>query len=295
MAIASPYYPPRARWYSPLRDGWYYLAQRAPNIRGLFDGLDFPLSLRDSLLSLVLPGFVFRAFGHRRIGDFAMAGCAAGWLIFFAWLGTSAATTSFALLLALHVTSLSFMLAQMQVGRTFLVRILGTFCGLLILTSVYGYFQTKLGAVILPLRNGSSAVVVRVCAPGQIETGDWIAYRIGSATGSFEDVRQRGSVRIANGYGLERVVAGPGDVIQFHRDSYQVNGRNLPSEPNMPLKGEIVLSPKQWFAWPQFGVQNYGVHKTEISNVMLGYAIISENQFVGKPFKRWFGRRQILP
>lgn len=90
-------------------------------------------------------------------------------------------------------------------------------------------------------------------------------------------------------------MAGPGDVVRFRPEDFQVNEQIFPRQKYMPTNGELVVSKKQWFAWPRFAIQNNRVPETEIENVMLTYSLISKEQIVGKPFKRWFGRRQVLP
>ena len=275
--------------------GKYMFARKIPDARILLDGLDFPLGLRNALLSFVIPGFVFRAFGYQLVGKIAMMGCGLGSLIFFVWLGSHAANLSFALILSLHVTSISFLLVRMQPGLSFTFRILTTLCLFLALTSVYGFFQRKFSEVFIPMRIGSNVVVVKAAPARNIHRGEWIAHRIGTGSQLFQNASFHGAIQIRNGYGLDRVVAGPGDVVRFRPEDFQVNDQTFPRGNHMPTNGEIVVSEKQWFAWPQFALQNNNIPEVEISNVMLAYSIISEEQFVGKPFKRWFGRRQILP
>lgn len=293
MASASPFYPPRSRWYSPFRHGWYALTRRIPSARSLLVKLDSPLGWRDTFWSLLIPGFAFRAFGHPLIGGVAMIGCGLGWLVFFIALGSYAANVAFALILSLHATSVSFLLARMCPGIRFTLRILSTFCLLLVVASVYGFIQGKLEKILIPLRIGADVVVVRATAPGNLRRGEWVAHHIGGISRSFQT--GNGAVRIQDGYGLDRILACPGDVVRFHAENFQVNDQIFPRKAHMPTKGQMVVREKHWFAWPQFTVQNSGVHETEISNVMLAHAVISEDQFVGKPFRRWFGRRQILP
>ena len=295
MASASPSYPPRSRWYSPFRHGWYALTRRIPSARSLVVELDFPLGLRDTLWSLLIPGFAFRALGHRLIGKIAMIGCGLGWLVFFIALGSYAANIAFALILSLHATSVSFLLVRMCPGMRFTLRILSTFCVLLVMVSVYGFIQGRLGKIFIPLRIGADVVVVRATAPGNLRRGEWVARHIGGSSRSFQTRIDHGAIRIPDGYSLDRILACPGDVVRFHVENFQVNDQFFPRMARMPARGEWVVPKKHWFAWPQFTVHNSGVHETEISNVMLAHAVISEDQFVGKPFRRWFGRRQILP
>jgi len=68
-----------------------------------------------------------------------------------------------------------------------------------------------------------------------------------------------------------------------------------PLLPHMPTSGEIVIPEKSWFIWPDFdigGGHGY-VGGAAISATLLKMAMVEEQQFVGKPFKRWFGREQV--
>jgi hypothetical protein len=64
----------------------------------------------------------------------------------------------------------------------------------------------------------------------------------------------------------------------------------------MPQGGELVVPENHWFVWPELAINVHGnVGEGPISATMLQLAIISESEFIGKPFKRWFWRRQLFP
>ena len=86
-----------------------------------------------------------------------------------------------------------------------------------------------------------------------------------------------------------------GDRVRFKAETIEVNGVASPRRAHMPTAGELVVSEKNWFIWPQFDISNRGnTAETVISAMMVRLATVSEEQFVGKPFKRWFWRRQHL-
>ena len=61
----------------------------------------------------------------------------------------------------------------------------------------------------------------------------------------------------------------------------------------LKLTGEVIVPEKNWFIWPEFAISNRGnTAEAAISTAMLRLATVSDTQFVGKPFKRWFWRRQ---
>jgi hypothetical protein len=64
----------------------------------------------------------------------------------------------------------------------------------------------------------------------------------------------------------------------------------------MPVSGNTVVPENNWFIWPDLAITggHGNVPESTISQTMLQMANVPQSQFVGKPFKRWFGRRQVL-
>jgi hypothetical protein len=62
----------------------------------------------------------------------------------------------------------------------------------------------------------------------------------------------------------------------------------------MPVAGAWTVPEKHWFVWPELGIGGHGMPRADLSATLLEMGTISEEQFIGKPFKRWFWRRQVL-
>ena len=63
----------------------------------------------------------------------------------------------------------------------------------------------------------------------------------------------------------------------------------------MPQGGDLIVPEKKWFIWPELGISGHGnAGEAVISATMLQLATVPEDRFVGKPFKRWFWRKQIF-
>jgi len=74
-----------------------------------------------------------------------------------------------------------------------------------------------------------------------------------------------------------------------------VNGVLQPSLPHMPKSGELVVAGNHWFIWPNLAISgNWDVGEANVSAAMLQLSNVSEDQFVARPFKHWFWRKQIL-
>ena len=294
--VTSPYYPPRSRWYSPLRYLWYSFRKKAPNIRILLEHFQPSIGIRATLWSLIVPGFVFRAYGYRSFGKIAMVGCGVAALIVFIWLGYPIATIAFASILSLHVSSVAFLLKRLSPSSNFGLRIISTLAVVFALSIfVYGSLRSKLEQAFMPLRIGKNVFVIRGGAVTNVKRGDWIAYRIGSDATPFQGRNNHGTIVVRDGFGLSPLLAGPGDAVRFSATSFAVNEKNFPREPSMPMAGEWRISEKQWFVWPKFAIQSGAAPDADLTNVLQSHAIISEDQFVGRPFTRWFWRKQILP
>ncbi len=107
MALARreslPYYPPRARWYSPALK----VSDRITHALAL-DRLRLPslpgLDLRQLLAAFVVPGLAVYFRSPGLIGNSALAAAALLALTFLMFLGYTVGNLAFGLLLSLHVS-----------------------------------------------------------------------------------------------------------------------------------------------------------------------------------------------
>ncbi len=293
--MASPYYPPRARWYSPFFGVWQMLQRRM----GL-DRLHLPegIPVTAFIASLLVPGLVFIVRKERLIGRAILTGYGLLAFVFIVWLGYPVANVAFGLMLSAHVTSIVFLLNPWLVEARFAFRIATGLILLLVVGSgLYAPLRNELQTkYLMPLRIKGNVVVIQTFSSSlSIRRGDWIAYSLDSQ--SVGDAhREGGAVRAEAGFGLGPVLAVAGDRIRFTPEFYEVNGVGRQSLPHMPKTGETVVPEKNWFLWPEVAITGNGnAQEAVISTTMLQMATVAEAQFVGKPFKRWFWRRQIIP
>ena len=287
--IALPYYPPRAKWYSPL----FHLGN-AVRRRAHLDRLQLPagISLGAIFKSLWWPGIGFYVRGEKLIGTVVICGSLLLASVFIVWLGYPAANVAFGLLLSAHVSSLVFLCNPWLAGARFRAR-LGFALAMLLVTGLFVYaplrnlFQAH---CLMPVRtNGRVLVVQRMASANSVQRGDWIAYTLPSDRGVT-------GVRIQEGLGLGPVLAAGGDHIRFLTNGFAINGVLRAPLPHMPKDGELIVPEKHWFVWPDLAINVHGnVGEGPISATMLQLAIISESEFIGKPFQRWFWRQQLLP
>jgi len=283
--IESPYYPPRASWLSPLRR----VGQACRRVAWI-DRLHLPegISPRAFCLSLLLPGYAFIARRERLVGRAIMVSYGLLGLTFLVWLGYPFANLGFGIMLSLHATSVIFLFNPWLAEARFFFRIA---CGAVLLlvlgVGFYAPIRRQLETRwLLPVRINENVVIVHAFTLAQtIKRGDWIAYSLAAERGT--------GFRAEAGLGLRPVLAVSGDRIRFTPQSFEVNGIAKARLPHMPTTGGLVVPEKNWFLWPELAISGYGNNlESTIAATMLRLATVSEDQFIGKPFKHWFGRRQ---
>ena len=292
--LTSPYYPPRARWYSPLFYFWFPF-RRVLHLEKIH--LPRGYSFHQFVLSLLLPGYAFFANGRRILGRVFMGAYFFSGLVFAVALGYQLGNIGYGLMISAHASSLIFLESHWLRRSEFALRF-----GLAIATLLalwLGVYSPMVDFAqrhwFMPLQvRGQVVIVRRGISPGHIQRGDRVMYRLlETETG---EAHHGGAVWVRGGYGFGPVLALAGDRVEFSTNSYSVNGVSRPLLPYMPNGGEMVVAEKQWFVWPEFDINTHGnVNGANITAVMLQLATVSENQFVGQPFQHWFGRRQIPP
>jgi len=286
---SSPYYPPRARWYSPL----FYWIDGVSHLLAL-DRLRLPqeINLGAMAVGFLVPGLAvyFRTPGL--LGKAALSFAGLLLLSFTIWLGYGIGNLAFGMLLSLHVSGFVYYctpLFRTSLGRRLLFTVI-TLVALSLL--VYLPAQNIMQSYLLtPLQvNGHVVVVRHIFSTEAIRSGDWLAYNL-----SGSDTYAEGGIRIESGIGLGPVLAVPGDRVEFSSTTYSVNGVPRPRLQHMPDAGMCVVPEKQWFIWPDLAIHGHGnVAEARISSSLLHIALVTEEQLIGKAFHRWFWRQQIL-
>jgi len=289
----APYYPPRARWYSPVFD-WGNSARRQLSLDRIL--LPKGVTFWGFAGSLLIPGLGIYLRGPRLWGQATLAACGFLFLQFIMWLGYPFGNYAFGLMLSIHVTGLAYYCSPLLAGTQLRYRLLFT---VLVLMGLGGLIYSPLRSAVqehwlLPLRmNGHVVVVQRLASAHTIRRGDWIAYTLsGYVISGHGDQYRNGR----SGLGLGPVLAIAGDRVAFSTNCFAVNDIPHPLLPQMPVAGSLIVPRNHWFIWPNLAISGHGyVSQTTISSAMLQMADVSDEQFVGKPFKHWFGRRQSWP
>lgn len=282
------YYPPRAGRFRPR----FGLARR---FRRFFaDRIVIPQGLHPwwpFLLGLLVPGYAFFRAGRRRLAQGVIAVSVAALAVFLVWLGRPAADWAFLLLISAHVFSASYALQPVLQLSRLVWRMLA---GVLLFTalSLLVYVPARNGfyrQVAMPLQMPQGVVVINPRVNLQtLRRGDWLAYQI-SGEISFR------AVWVSAGYGFGPVLALPGDHVVFARDYFAVNGVRQARRAHMPVTGELLVPGKSWLVWPEMDIRNPGVSEDAVAQAMLRLAQVAPEQMVGRPYGRWFFRRQIAP
>lgn len=290
----SAYYPPRARWYAPV-----FAVGASVRRRLALDRLVLPgeVSWGRLIAGFFVPGLAVWLRGPKLWGQVALTGSVLLLLVFIVGLGYGAGNVAFGLLISLHCSGFIYGCNPLLAGESFACRLAVTFLvllaiGLMLYVPARHYAQQHW---LTPLRLHNHVIVVqRLVSTRSVHRGDWVAYDM--PDWSAGDPHHGGAVRLSEGMGLGPVLAVAGDVMTFSTNSFSVNGTEHKLLPHMPSAGSFTVAEKHWFIWPDIDISGHGyVGEATISGSMLSLAEVNETQFFGKPFHRWFGRKQILP
>lgn len=300
----SSYYPPRAGRgrmsaasgvrFERLKNRFAHVMRRLPSTPSF--GI---LSFRDGVLSVFLPGYAYVAMGRWQIG-LVMAGV---WilalvllLVFLAnptlraWcLGTLASTHTSGLAMAiLRTRELDPDLPSPTLAhRIGFPLALWAIAAAVVYWPLDGLLSDTFARVVLV--DGRHIIVNPRVEPEDLVRGDTILYRSeGTRRGGGEmQVLMRGGLY----WGV--VIGLPGDRIQFRTNGVVVAGRTRPLEAYMPTTGSVAVPRDTWFAWPRMLQGGAGRASPDvITQAFLDQAQITRAEFVGRPYQRWFFRRQ---
>ncbi|HEX9048186.1 MAG TPA: hypothetical protein VF988_14265 [Verrucomicrobiae bacterium] len=291
---ASPFYPPRARWYAGI-----FRVGDAFRRRLARDRLTMPRTMKtgEIIAGFFVPGLAVWLRGPALWGRAALFLCAELLFVFVVWLGYPLANFAFGLLLSAHCSGFVYYCSPLMAKEEFGGRLAFTFAvllllGLLLYLPALHFVQHYL---LTPLRmNGQVYVVQHLSRPGVMHRGDWVAYSFDpNAVG---ENHHGSTVELRDGISLGAVLAVSGDEVTFTNGFFYVKGARHVSLPHMPVSGSFIVAGKHWFIWPNLGISQYGnVGETRLSDALMGLADVPETNYFGKPFHRWFWRKQILP
>ena len=285
---ASPFYPPRAHWYSSWWRLWYPLKRRLylSQIRRIGEG-----EIGRFLLGLVLPGWALIWSRRPILGWILGTAYCAAIPVFVLWRGTGVSNLALTLMISIHAGSVLRLERSTTFGRRCLWSMfLFLALGALVYTPLIHQMERRW---FVALRVGDHVIKVRTGETRiQVQRGDWIAYRLAGTYGH----NYGGGVWVHGGCTMGRVLAVAGDDVVFGPDSVQVGSESFPRRPYMPTKGTIHVEKGYWFLWPEMAIRGHGnVGQDVVEQAMIQLANVREADYVGKAYKRWLGRPQTVP
>lgn len=290
------YYPPRARWYRRICYPWFEL-RRVLDLEAV--RLPTRVSVLRFVLSLVIPGYAFFAHGRRDLGRAFLAAYGLGAILFVVALGYSLGGLGYAVMISAHASSIIFLEGYwLREKYEFGFRLV--LAGLTLLAVWLAAYAPLIGYAerhwIMPLRvRGNVVIVRRMASPGNIRRGDQVLYSL-RAEESGTAHEGEGAVWIRAGFAGGPVLAVAGDRVEFSTNAIRINGVGQPLLGSMPQSGQIIVPEKQWFIWPELDIYEHGnFNEANLSAVMMRLALVPEEQFIGRPFRYWFLRRQVTP
>lgn len=283
------YYPPRARWYSPVCHALPGALRRV-NLEWI--PRPSASAVGAVLLSLLIPGYAWTAAGHPNVAWVIYAAYALSAAVFILWLGHVGATLAFGTMVSLHVCSVLYLVGRPALRMDLRRRlILSMVAGCVVSLGIYVPLQRRFQEwLAMPLRVGDKVIIVGADRnAGSVRRGAWVAYRIEPVSGDH--------VVLSGGFALGRVQAVAGDRVVFTPDNVQVNNAVFPRRLYMPVNETWVVPENHWFIWPDSAISIKGNPPPGdgIAQLMRGIALVPEPRYAGKPLRRWFWRRQTLP
>lgn len=314
---SSSYYPPRAgrRWISPRLgqslDRFGLSIQRLWRSSPLGQWMRLVTGFQWFLAALI-PGRGYALLGQRTLGRVFLA----GW-----WL--SAVATVILLchptmgwflggMASCHSSGLAFLMLRQQEANqghpaSLAERILlPLVCWAIYYWLVYlpGFDQFRL-RVATPLRiTTEDQTMAAVFNPrvrvSKVERGDLIAFH---QEGFRIQPQEEIAWVFAPGPTFGRVFGLPGDRIVFTPKLVRVNGREVPRLEGMPMEGEQVVEPGQWFVWPTVRVPRQGVMVGGVrrnagapfAEAFHRMSAVRHSDFLGRVYGRWFFHDQTQP
>lgn len=293
--VALPYYPPRARWYAP-----FFYFTRTIRLVSALDRIHFleNTSWRGLFGCLLVPGMGFYLHGPRLWGKVAMGTCAFLFLIFIVWLGYPIANLGLGMIVSIHVSSIIYYCSPFANRWELKRRLL--FSVTVLIAVGFGLYSQLRNVIqdhwLTPVsQNGHIIVVAKTASADKVRRGDDIAYMLsGYYLSNHMGSGRTGESRL----GLGPVLAVAGDTVIFSNDSFSVNGVSQLRLSHMPQSGAFLVQPNHWFIWPIMNLvstqDRWAPGEDEVSSAMLQLSDVSKSQYIGKPLKHWFWRKQII-
>ena len=291
----SPFYPPRARWWSWGFYPWFRF-QRALHLEKIHSPMGF--SAGETILALLIPGLSFCTLGRRMLGLSILAVYCVSVPVYIVRLGFMEGNFAYGLILAAHATSvfyvLSHWLGQLGFGAKLGLAFVSLIAVWLALHfPLVNYFERHVAVPLLV--RGQVVVMHPRLVPAEIKRGDRIMFdlkekEIGQAHGGG------GAVWVRAGVGWGPVLGLPGDQILFSTNSFSVNGALRPLLDHMPTNGEMMVPTNRWFVWPEFAINSRGnISEANITALIMQLGTVSVTQMTGRPYPTWFWRKQKIP
>lgn len=277
---SSPYYPPRAGPLSRFLAMMDRLGFRIRRSLATRPTLHWTGALPGGIPWLLVPGLMWRQEGNAKLGTGVMLAWAALVTIHLVTLNPDLAGVAATLASVLHAISAAAVLAVLYPNWQGVSRLWRTslFATLLVLV----IYTVGLRNVVLPFAQrvtiqGNTVMIHNAgwFSNGEWTRGEWVAYRI------------HGVVT------MDRILAGPGDTIRFHQDSFEVNGKHYERvSRHMPTGEEITMDADTYFIWPTGAT--YTHVGDNISIMLLGLTEINKADILGRPYRRWFWKSPAL-
>lgn len=255
------------------------------------------------LLRSIVPGWAHRHRGQRRLGwcltcvwfllvllAAALMGGPFGWTAYFALVGWHGLSIN--LILNRRLLELN-MLSRMAIGL-FVWACLNVFVYLPAGSLLQRYitpFQAN-GILSGPLLEDGDLVLLTGTGtrPSTFRQGDVVVYRIDR----FTNQEGHAYAQVGDGWGIDRIVAVPGDHVQVDSSGIRVNDQPLP-ESAMPIRAgyqpfrcDLTLPENRYFIVPSsLRSRFYNIRQDQIDSMFTVVSTVPADRITGRALIRW--------
>lgn len=285
----SPYYPPRANFWSPIKHAFHDLKEIFLEWKYRVNNGEFVN--RIAFLPLVIPGFGFVYAGKPRLGRLTLVLYLLSLFYFFLMLGFKEANYALGFMIFLHSLSIIYYLAGLIGTMTIKTQITFNLIISVILVPFAYYIFIKFlhSYVLIPVHYCNSVMVaVKARNLSKLSPGDLIVFH---QQGFYSYL---GEVNFIGGLNAGTVIAKENEKIRFSRN-LAITKNGLFNKPEIyPESYEFTVPLSSVFVLTEMKVSgNLSKRMREnMQSIIIQQSIISDDTFEGYIPKIWLGRRQ---
>jgi hypothetical protein len=285
----SPYYPPRANLWSPIK----YLAYETKEIiqRWNYRLANKEYAQRISLLPFVIPGFGFIYAGKTQLGRLSLVLYLISAVFFLITLGFKEANYILAIMVFIHSINLIYYLLGFFGSINLRTQVLFNIAISVVIVPAVYYLLIKVlfNNFIIPINYKDTVLVgIKMGNPQKISAGSLILFK------QIDFHLYYNQIRIIGGLNLGKIIAKEGEKVTFNKNFVTTKHGSFIKPVHYPILPELKIPNGSVFVLTEMSVSGNltpGIQQ-QIENIIVKQSIIGIDEYKGYIPKTWFGRIQ---